>query len=39
MARTLIRTGDLSVWLLGQVCVLPAKDGRLPGASDTDAAR
>lgn len=44
MARTLIKIGDLAVWLLGQVCVVPQPSppgGRasLPGATDTDDSR
>lgn len=38
MASTLIRVGDLAVWLLGQACVPPAPGtgGSMPGRSATD---
>lgn len=39
MASSLIKIGDLAVWLVGQVCVLPQAggDARIPGATCTDA--
>jgi hypothetical protein len=38
MASTLVRLGDLAVWLLGQACVpLGPGGGDMPGRSGTDA--
>jgi uncharacterized membrane protein YccC len=38
MASSLIKIGDLAVWIVGQVCVLPqpGSNQNIPGASDTD---
>lgn len=41
MASTLIKMGDLAVWLVGQACVPPApgstpRSGDMPGRSGTD---
>ncbi len=38
MARTLVRIGDLAVWLIGQACVPPApgSSSAMPGMSGTD---